>query len=88
MSFDQQDMDTIKAVSVRMSQGFEVAGMDILRELTGDPRLTPFGVMIGIVQSHIDGIAGTLVLLEPETREELIDSVPHQLRAIIAREER
>lgn len=85
MHLTQQDVESITTVSGAMSAGFIVAGTAVLKTLCDDPRISPLGLLLGIVQSHIDCLGSTLASLEPDTRDQLIDGVPQQLRTIIAR---
>lgn len=85
MHLTQQDVESITTVNQAMSAGFIMAGATILKPLCDDPRISPLGLMLGVVQSHVDGLASALSSLEPDTRDQLIDAVPQQLRTIIAR---
>ncbi|CAM5279505.1 hypothetical protein SSCI18S_00118 [Sphingobium scionense] len=85
MSLSRQDMQSIERVSQAMSSGFIMAGSTIMLPFANDPQISPLGMLLGIAQAHIDGLASALTTLEPETRENIIATVPQQLRAIIER---
>lgn len=81
----QQDVDSIATVSQAMSSGFILAGSTIMVPFANDPRVSPLGMLLGVAQAHIDGLASALATLEPATRDRLIASIPQQLHAIIER---
>ena len=80
-----QDIATIATVSQAMSLGFIRAGGEILTPFANDPAISPLGLLLGVAQSHLDGLASSLATLEPATRDHIIASVPAQLHRIIGR---
>ncbi|WP_261934633.1 hypothetical protein [Sphingomonas bisphenolicum] len=85
MALTDQDIEAIAIVSQAMSSGFILAGATIMAPFASDPKISPLGMLLGVAQSHIDGLASALATLEPTTRDNLIASVPAQLKAIIER---
>lgn len=87
MSLTPQDIASTERVNKALTAAFVRVGSTIIVPFANDPVISPLGMLLGIVQSHVDGLASALVTLEPTTREQLIDTIPAQLRAIIERSE-
>ncbi|MEO7467382.1 MAG: hypothetical protein ABIV36_10235 [Sphingobium limneticum] len=81
----KQDIASIASVSQAMSAGFILAGSSIIGRFANDPEISDLGMLLGLAQSHIDGLASALATLEPTTQANIIASVPAQLHAIIER---
>lgn len=85
-SLSSQDVAAIAAVRDAVSIGVMTATSTIITPFAHDPAVSPFAMMLGIAQAHVDGLASALGTLDPATRDPLIASVPQQLHAIIERD--
>ena len=82
---NEQDRASVAHVSDTLSQAFMTAGNFALTPLASDPRVSPIGLMLGLIQAHLNGLASALAQLDDLPRNRLIASIPAQLSDIIAR---
>lgn len=80
-----QDIQSINTVRESVSIAVMQATADVITPFAHDPAVSPFAMMMGIAQAHVDGLASALGTLDPATRDPLIASVPQQLHTIIER---
>lgn len=81
----RQEAASVIVVSQALRTGLTEASNAILAPLFNDPQISPVAVALGIVQFHVDGLASALSVLETDTRDRLIETMPRQLRANVAR---
>lgn len=83
----QEEITAVATVRDAVSIAVMETTSAIITPFVHDPAVSAAALMLGIAQSHVDGLASALGTLDPATRDPLIDAVPEQLRTIIERDD-
>lgn len=82
----QEEIAAIATVRDAVSPGLMAATSTIITPFVTDPTVSAAALMLGVAQSCVDGLATSLGMLDPATRDPIIDAIPQQLRTIIERD--
>lgn len=80
-----QDKASITHVSDALGAGFIATANVVLMPFSTNPAVSPIGLLLGIVQAHMNGLASAMSQMDEPLRDRLIAGVPAQLNTIIAR---